>query len=362
MDAKRLAVADRRLRFLGAELRSFNMEITNRCVLGCPECARTGNPWVLDHLVDLPLDVIEHALPLSERDRLEGLRANLCGAHGDCIYHRDFHAVLAHLKALGMRVTIETNGSHRKAPWWERTCALLGEEDAIVFSVDGLEDTNHLYRVNARWEDIERAMRLAAARVAVDWKFIVFRHNEHQIEAARALAADIGVRSISFKKSARFRPHDRLAPRDARYVGTVARNRAEVAAVVRGGAAAALDAAVAIGAKCRAGKALAITARGYFFPCTSCESADTTSWFHANREHFDLRRHSLPEILDSPKWRELERSWEQASSAPRSCLYYCGVHRDFDRAYRRESRPDRPYKPEDLERTELAAAPGEHSR
>ncbi len=345
------------MRFLGQPLRSLNLEITNRCVLACPECARTGNPWVEDDLTDLPVDLVERIFPLAERERFAGLRVNLCGAHGDCIYHPRFHAVLAHLKAVGLRVCVETNGSHRKARWWERTCALLGAEDSIVFSVDGLADSNHRYRVNARWSDIEAAMRTCAPRVAVHWKFIVFRHNEHQLEAARALAAEIGVRSLGFKKSARFRRDDPLAPRDVRFIGEVTRNRRTMAEVLAAAdRAERLDREVAIRAKCRAGKDLAITARGYLFPCTSCESADPDTWFARHREEFDLRRRSIAAILASPRWRELERLWERASSAPASCLHYCGVHRDHEAAYARSSRPDRPHKPEDLVTVEPGGA------
>lgn len=342
--------------FLGVPVRSFNLELTNRCVLACPECARTGNPWVRENLSDLPLSVIERVFPLSQRHRFEGLRVNLCGAHGDCIYHRQFHDVIRHLKAAGLRLMIETNGSHRKREWWEKTCDLLKAEDVITFSVDGLEDTNHLYRINARWEDILAAMRLCAERVTVSWKYIVFRHNEHQIEQAKALARKIGVRDISFKKSARFRERDPLAPSNEDYIGIVTRNRRAIRRLIDSGASDDdFDRQVSIRRKCASGKDLAITALGYLFPCTSCESADTSAWFHRNRAHFDLRRHAVDEILASPKWRELESLWERASTAPSACLAYCGVHREYDNEYDREARPDSPNKPRESVRVKFVA-------
>lgn len=335
------------MRLFGAEIRSFNLEITNRCTLACPECPRTGNPWVTEHLTDLPLELIERVFPVAQRERFRGLRVNLCGAHGDCIYHRDFHAVVAHLKAAGLGLTVETNGSHRKPGWWARTCELLGEDDVITFSVDGLEDTNHIYRVNARWRDIEQAMRYCAPRVAVVWKYIVFAHNEHQVEAATALAHEIGVRDVIFKKSGRFSEGDPLAPGEA-YIGVVSRNRRRIRALLDAGVHGEdFDREVRILPKCTHGKDVAITARGFLYPCTSCETAEESEWFQRNREHFDLRRHGVEEILASAKWGELERSWRRASQAPAACLYYCGVHRDFDESYRGDARSDRPHKPED---------------
>lgn len=344
------------MEFLGVPVRSFNLEITNRCVLGCPECARTGNAWVTENLSDLPVSLLERVFPISQRQRFEGLNINLCGAYGDCIYHRQFHDVIKHLKAAGLTLMVETNGSHRKREWWEKTCNLLGEDDVITFSVDGLEDTNHLYRINARWDDIIAAMRFCAERVTVSWKYIVFSHNEHQIDQAKALAKDIGVRDISFKKSARFRGEDPLAPENDEYIGVVTRNRRRIAALrAQGISDEEFDRQVSIRSKCRSGKDLAITALGYLFPCTSCETSDPGTWFHRNRAHFDLRNHTPAEILTSPKWRELESLWQSASDAPAACLSYCGVHRDYDSVYDQEARADCPDKPRDVVRVKLAS-------
>jgi MoaA/NifB/PqqE/SkfB family radical SAM enzyme len=337
------------MKFFDVPVRSFNMEITNRCTLGCPRCARTGNDWVKANLADLSLEVLEHTFPLSEKKSFEGLRVNLCGAYGDCIYHRHFHDVLSYLKKAGIGVSMETNGSHRKPEWWRKTCELLTDDDMITFSVDGLADTNHLYRVNARWEDIELAMRYCAKRVTVDWKFIVFRHNEHQLEEARLLAEDMGIRRLVFKKSGRFGQDDPMTPLNGEYVGVVTRNRREIEKVMRRDAGGEeLDHSVKIAPKCRFGKDLSISAHGYFYPCSPAEPAGPSGWFHENREHFDLRRHSIEAIFASGKWRELEESWKRASTAPLVCREYCGVHRDYLKQYDETSRADRPNKPQDI--------------
>ncbi len=336
------------MNFFGVKVRSFNIEITNNCVLACSECPRTRNPWVEGNITDLPVSVFEKIFPLIERDNFTGLRANLCGAHGDCAYHRQFHDVIAYLKKAGLTIGIETNGSHRKADWWERTCDLLSEDDYITFSVDGLEDTNHIYRENARWPDIERAMRVCAPRVHVGWKYLVFKHNEHQIDAAKALADDIGVHDMTFKMSGRFSDDDPLAPDNDDYIGVVTRNRRSIQALIDAGVDdETFDDSVAIRPKCYSGKNLAITASGYLYPCTSCETSATDTWFYENREHFNLRTHRVAEILASSKWRELEANWARASQAPRECLYYCGVHHNYDEGYDLGSPEDRPNKPTD---------------
>ncbi len=336
------------MKFFDVPVRSFNMEITNRCTLACPRCARTDNDWVKANLSDISMEVLENVFPMHKKTSFEGLRVNLCGTYGDCIYHGRFHEVLSYLKNVGIRVAVETNGSHRKLDWWRKTCDILTEEDMITFSVDGLEDTNHIYRVNARWQDIEQAMRYCAGRVTVDWKFIVFRHNEHQLDEARRLAKEIGVRRLTFKKSGRFGEHDPMTPRNGEYVGVVTRNRREIEKLIqRGVGPEEFDRNVEIAPKCRFGKDLSVTAHGYFYPCSPAEPARPSGWFYENLEHFNLRAHPIEEILASGKWRELEALWKRASTAPLECRQYCGVHKDYLREYEQTSRPDRPNKPQD---------------
>lgn len=332
------------MKFLGEhQIHSFNIEPTNRCVLACPECARTGNAWIRRNPVDIGLDVLGNAFPLDRRTEFAGLKVNLCGAVGDSIYHKDLHGVLAYLKAAGLVVELETNGSYRSPEWWEKTHAILQPGDSITFSVDGLRDTNHIYRKNAKWDDIEWAMRFSAPRLRVHWKFIVFRHNEHQLDEVRALAREIGVHSLSFKKSSRFRTGDPLAPEAERYIGIATRNRRAI------GQDSERERRIVIKPKCLSGKNLAITATGYLFPCTSCEIQEREDWFNANRDHFDLKTRTVFDILGSPKWRELEGLWSSYSRAPQACRDYCGAHVDFIEQIDRDARPDRPNRPEDSE-------------
>jgi len=336
------------MQFFGTEVKSFNMEITNKCTLGCLECPRTGNPWVLKNLTDLPLELIRQTFPQEKAADFAGMKINLCGAYGDCIYHKQFHEVIAYLKQVGFHILIETNGSYKKQAWWERTCEILGDDDSVIFSVDGLRDTNPLYRVHSDWDSIVTAMKTCAPRVKTNWKFIVFKHNEGQLEEARQLAESLNIHSITFKKSARFREVDELAPENLEFIGTAAQNRRKVVEFIDSkNPVADFDNNVCIKQRCFSGKDIAITALGYLFPCTSCESEDRSSWFNANAEHFNLRQYTIREILNSPKWAELEQLWQKASTAPKSCLSYCGVHNEFSQNYISESRPDRPHKPDD---------------
>ena len=65
--------------------------------------------------------------------------------------------------------------------------------------------TYHLYRQNVNWDNVERNMRaFIDAGGRARWDFIIFGHNEHQVEEAEALAESWGVERFQKKKSARF--------------------------------------------------------------------------------------------------------------------------------------------------------------
>ena len=142
-------------------------------------------------------DVQDMSLTVVDRitDRVDLDSVSLCGTYGDPIYHRRFHDAAEIMVGKGLNVFIATNGSYRNIDWWTDTVGLLKQTESIItFSIDGLEDTNPIYRVNSRWEDIEAAARYCAPRIDTRWKFIVFSHNQHQIDDARIMADQWGVK------------------------------------------------------------------------------------------------------------------------------------------------------------------------
>jgi hypothetical protein len=78
----------------------------------------------------------------------------------------------------------------------------------IDFGFDGLEYTLHLYRRNVKYAV---AMRNARAFVRAggkaQWNFIVFKHNEHQVEQARTLSQEYGFYNFLPRKTGRFYNH-----------------------------------------------------------------------------------------------------------------------------------------------------------
>ena len=82
-------------------------------------------------------------------------------------------------------ISISTNGGTRDVAFWHKLGRISRKHGklSVIFGIDGLEDTNHIYRRNVKWEILQRNFRtyIAAGGNAV-WQFIVFSHNKHQLD------------------------------------------------------------------------------------------------------------------------------------------------------------------------------------
>jgi len=75
----------------------------------------------------------------------------------------------------------------------------------VVFGIDGLEDTNHIYRRGTVFSVvIKNAKAFIQAGGRAQWDFIVFKHNEHQVEKARKLSKELGFETFQIKRTSRF--------------------------------------------------------------------------------------------------------------------------------------------------------------
>ncbi|MEM6678549.1 MAG: radical SAM protein, partial [Pseudomonadota bacterium] len=128
------------------------------------------------------------------------------GAYGDPIAASQLLEIVEHLTERGVTVAVSTNGGLRKPEWWARLGrAMRRTGSRLELHLDGLADTNHLYRVNTRWDRImanARAYIETGARA--EWHFIIFRHNEHQVVEAHALSKEMGFASFTLIDTIRF--------------------------------------------------------------------------------------------------------------------------------------------------------------
>ena len=186
------------------ETSKIELEITSKCTLFCPDCARTKdkNESIMKwNFGQLSLNSIEKILLAPASGII------LSGCYGDPIYHTEFHDVISLIKKYNKTILMNTNGSYRSADWWMKAASLFDERDSIVFSVDGLPGKD-LYRVNSDWPSIETGIRIITQHSAADtmWKWIVFKYNEYDVIEGYKLCKSLGIKSFELVKSGRCPP------------------------------------------------------------------------------------------------------------------------------------------------------------
>ena len=92
-------------------------------------------------------------------------------------------------------IRINTNGGARKEDFWK---SLADSNATVSFALDGLEDTHSLYRQDTVWKTvIKNAKTFINVGGNADWQFIVFDHNQHQIDKCKTLSEQLGFASFT---------------------------------------------------------------------------------------------------------------------------------------------------------------------
>ncbi len=187
---------------------SVHVELTSRCNARCPMCSRTNNPVILDNQAEISLDDFKKFFPAAFVAQLKKIK--FCGNFGDPAVATQLVEIHEYVLDCnpGILITLSTNGGIRTAEFW-RT---LGEIYArtprsfVEFHIDGLEDTNHMYRVGVRWHALmSNARAFISTGANAKWFYIPFFHNEHQVEEAEIMAKEMGFSDFVLKISARFK-------------------------------------------------------------------------------------------------------------------------------------------------------------
>jgi len=338
------------------DIKSVHIEPTQGCNAACPQCDRNinggkDNPYL--HNAMLSSTDYYEMFPRHFVEQLDSMY--MCGNLGDpCVSNYAIEGFRSFRNAnpkiwLGMN----TNGGARPDYFWEdlADCGVV-----VTFSIDGLEDTNHLYRQKVKWERV-----MENVRAFIDWggrakwDFIVFKHNEHQVEEARQLAMDMGFEKFQVKKTGRFfstvqhkgkeshqamnrkgKETQKLEKPDNKYINRALNKEQEL--VAKHGSMDAYYDATPINCKAIEKSEIFVTAEGHVFPC--CWTAGQQyKWYWGPREapiwkligdpsNISLRNHTLKEIVEGPFFKAIEDSWSCSSvknDKLKVCANKCGI-------------------------------------
>ncbi|MBA10153.1 MAG: hypothetical protein CMC73_02970, partial [Flavobacteriaceae bacterium] len=194
------------------DIRSIHLEVTQNCQANCPMCDRNMNGKGLNPHINLDELSLDDCKSIFTKEFIAQLDTMyMCGNLGDPIVAKDTLEIFKYFREHNpnMWLSMNTNAGAKNETWWRDLATTIGRMGAVIFSVDGLRDTNHIYRQGVVWNNVERNMRaFIDAGGRARWDFLIFEHNQHQVDEAEALANEWGCEKFMKKKTGRFITQD----------------------------------------------------------------------------------------------------------------------------------------------------------
>jgi MoaA/NifB/PqqE/SkfB family radical SAM enzyme len=186
------------------QIRDVHLEAATLCNASCAWCPRTfwGYPYN-DGYPELYLGLAQAKAIFSPEflQQLKSIRVN--GNFGDIVMNPDGADIIEYFRSSNpkIKITVHTNGGARDKDFWQR---LAKAQAQVVFALDGLQDTHHLYRQNTVWSTVIRNadVFIKAGGVAV-WQMIKFKHNLHQVKQCKQLSRNLGFKKFSLVNDGR---------------------------------------------------------------------------------------------------------------------------------------------------------------
>ena len=287
----------------------------------------------------------------------------MCGNLGDPIVAKDTLEIFRYFRQHNPNIwlSMNTNAGARDEAWWVELANIFARRGAVIFSVDGLRTTNHIYRQGVVWDKVERSMdAFISAGGRARWDFLIFEHNQHQVDEARALSEQKGFEKFMAKKTGRFITQDSKKKESHQAVNKKGIATTEIKKPDKKYQNAAIKSQdklvkkynsmdnyydkVSINCKVKDEGSLYITAEGLALPC--CWTAGRMyKWWHKDPyveqiwDHIDVAggkdaldaRNGLKEVFDTGIFDTIERSWQLEScnlGKLKVCAMKCG--KEFD--------------------------------
>ena len=188
------------------KIKVLHLEPTDVCQLACPLCAReTDKEFKKSFKNHLTIPQIQQHLTNQEIKELD--KMFMCGNYGDPAAGTHTLDIYRWFREVNPTVTLgmNSNGALQTTFWWHSLGQLFNQtHDYCVFSIDGLEDTNPVYRVNSNWAKLmANAEAYISAGGSAHWDMLVYKHNQHQVDACEQLARTMGFTWFRAKVSKR---------------------------------------------------------------------------------------------------------------------------------------------------------------
>ena len=311
-------------------IRSIHLEVTSKCQARCPMCPRRvhGGPLLEGlYLEEIDIGTFVNWFPRSFVTQLKHL--NMCGNLGDPIVAKDTLEIFRYLRQTNpeMALQMHTNGSGRNAGWWKDLASLNVK---VVFGIDGLEDTHSLYRINTDWKKIiDNAKTFVAAGGDARWDMLVFKHNEHQVEACEEMSKDLGFRGFSVKHTTRFKNGKfDVVDDDYKLTHTLFPSQKSMD-MIAPAKEAQQEILPTITCKAKTDSQIYVAANGTVAPCCWLDldwvpqhSDSRIDYMIKINEYPNLHRNTMQEVFSSNFFNKIEKTW--STCGLKECSKQCG--------------------------------------
>ena len=355
------------------QITRIQIELSNYCNAYCPQCVR------VDYLDDgflakytkqdthYPVTINSHHIDtdrykqMFEQDTWHSLRAvHYCGNYDEPTLHPHMIELAEHtLKLTSAVVTVSTNGGTRTPQWWQQLGQLSQQYPQrleVMWGIDGLEDTNHIYRKGVDWHRLQQ--NVSAYHDAGGhsiWQWIEFAHNQHQTQWVKDNYKNQGFKSLKIIETLRKNQPDQ------QQLKQTIKNNTNLNAKKREKIENLITEPIKLPQKkkipevnskntviskkipsinCKAcdvtssiKRSIYIDAQGYLTPCcwmgTDHAKREASQGFmqgHDPREHNIYEHDSIADVLNSPYFLRLQHTWPTQSYS--LCVEHCGQTQD----------------------------------
>lgn len=299
----------------------FHIEISSKCSLKCPRCARQEVP---DTLVNTELELDFFTRNFTPEFIVKHVeKITFCGDDGDPIYAHDLVPIIRYIKSIKpVEIVIVTNGSHRRTEWWKELGSVLTSLDTVHFSIDGWDNaSNNNYRINSDFDSIVNGIVTLRSNSAcrLVWAAIAFKFNEHQLDVMENHARSLGMDVFQLTMSTKFgsiydnygtedplEPSKTFVSQSHRFERRITQLRPQTVNVSKINLDLYKTVPIINGVKplCTIGnKGLYIDARGRLFPCCWVANRYThNAEWQITAERFNLYRRTLNDAIADPFW------------------------------------------------------------
>jgi MoaA/NifB/PqqE/SkfB family radical SAM enzyme len=322
-------------------LNVINVELTDYCNAACPMCSRFKWDGTLNkdktNKNHTTIELIKDKIPLNVIKRLKKFYS--LGTYGDPLMNPDTAEIYKYIRENNSDCLLQlsTNGGGRDEKFW-KSLAHAGVN--VFFSIDGLEDTNHLYRRNVNWDKLMTNVKTFIEEGGIArWAFIIFKHNENQIDAAKELSKKMGFTSFGTIYSNRWKEYnwingeikdisswpvddyfiEKPISQENKYYGKkpvkVSNEKFNLSKKIN------------CWASNNEQHEIYLRANGFVQPCCMLGDIDVhqSRFLIRNFDSVNLNKSSLEDILNGIYFKELQNGIEGGKTRLKNCFYSCGV-------------------------------------